>query len=101
MKDDKFDDTLDLESSSNEIKEMIAEDDSLKKQLRLLETAYISSQGMEIGTDANDALFPKDWFEDGDFMLKMKIVSDAILENKKIFETEEYQKMSEGKRSVR
>ena len=98
MDEKKIEDTQDLTEPITDAQNVLGDEEDLKIQLRLLETAYISSQGMEVGDEATDKLFPRDWFEDTDFAIKMKILVDAISDDKTIMETDEYQKMIEGSR---
>ena len=74
------------------------EEEKLKMNLRMLEVGYINSQGMQVGEEATNQLFPMGWFEDSNFELKAKIVVSAILQKKKIVEIPEYQQLVEGVR---
>lgn len=72
------------------------EDESLKMQLRLFETIYIKSKGLEVGSDEAMDLFPFGWFTPASYLLKIKSIAEAMEKNIPIIETDAYQGLIEG-----
>ena len=88
--------TLDLDETVKEVKQIIEDEDSLRMQLRMIEVAYIQGNGLEVESPEADKLFPIDWFEECDYKEKIAIIAEAITEQKKIVETQLYQRRVEG-----
>ncbi len=74
------------------------EEQSLMMQLRLFETIYIKSKGLEVGTDEAMKLFPFGWFEPSSYTQKIKAIAEAMEGNIPILETNAYQSLMEGVR---
>lgn len=71
--------------------------DDLKFIYLLLEIKYVKANGREVVYgNANDDLYPMDWYLDENYESKIKILEEAIEKKVKIVDTSSYQETIEG-----
>lgn len=66
----------------------------------ILELAYMQMISEKTGMESNYTdVLPRDWIISKDYEQKMKILGEAIDKGINIYETEKYQKATEGKQT--